>query len=565
MQDLTVGSIPRHLVQMAAFIAAGMLVQTLYILVDLYFVSGLGKEAIAGVGVGGNAMFVVLALTQVMAVGTVTLISHATGRKDRAEANLVFNQAMLLSTLVGVLLLVVGYVITDRYVASITADAATAAAGKTYLNWYLPGLALQLALTGLGAALRGTGIVKPTMWVQSLTVGLNVILAPILIAGWGTGHPLGVMGAALASSLSILIGVLLLLGYFVRLEHYVAFNASEWPPNFVIWKRLLNVGLPAGGEFALLFIIITVIYASVRQFGADAQAGVGIGLRVAQAIFLPAMAVAFAVSPIAGQNFGAKQPDRVRKTFWSALKIGTVIMLALTALCQWNPRDADSLFLQGSGRGRSRGRVFANNLVELRLQRNYFRLLRPFPGPRQHLASAFEQRHENPDLRAAGALARPSAVGEDRIFLVHLARVDHAAGSDEPVASHRRDATQARVCLAHERFSDRPRYRRSSAQHGICRANGDQLLSFPERHAAVFAACALSDAEELLPAQLRSDRLADVHIPVHGITVATHRRLLYGSHTATLFIGGRHGVHAVGVDAACVRNPLWSAAAGGRR
>jgi putative MATE family efflux protein len=179
--------------------------------------------------------------------------------------------------------------------------------------------------------------VKPTMLVQSLTVGLNVILAPILIAGWGTGHPLGVMGAALASSLSILIGVLLLLGYFVRLEHYVAFKASEWHPNFAIWKRLLNVGLPAGGEFALLFIIITVIYASVRQFGAEAQAGVGIGLRVGQAIFLPAMAVAFAVSPIAGQNFGAKRPDRVRETFWSALKIGTVIMLAVTALCQWNP------------------------------------------------------------------------------------------------------------------------------------------------------------------------------------------------------------------------------------
>ena len=294
MQDLTTGSITRHLVQMAAFIATGMLVQTLYILVDLYFVSGLGKEAIAGVSAAGNAMFVVLALTQVLAVGTVTLISHAAGRKDQAEANLVFNQSMLLSVLVGVVVLVGGYAVTAGYVESITADAATADAGKTYLYWYLPGLALQFAVTGLGSALRGTGIVRPTMIVQSLTLFLNILLAPILIVGWGTGHPLGVLGAALASSVSILIGVILLLVYFARLEHYVAFRASEWRIDPAIWKRLLNVGLPAGGEFALLFITITVIYVSVRQFGADAQAGVGIGLRVGQAIFLPAMAVAFA-------------------------------------------------------------------------------------------------------------------------------------------------------------------------------------------------------------------------------------------------------------------------------
>jgi putative MATE family efflux protein len=339
MQDLTQGSIGRHLVQMAAFIAAGMLVQTLYILIDLYFVSGLGKEAIAGVGAAGNAMFVVLALTQVLGVGTVTLISHAAGRKDQADANLAFNQSMLLSALVGLCVLVAGYALSDAYVASISADAATAAAGETYLRWYLPGLALQFAMVGMGSALRGTGIVKPTMAVQSLTVIVNVILAPILIAGWGTGHPLGVLGAGLASSLSVIVGVLLLIGYFARLEHYVAFKASEWRPNFAIWKRLLNIGLPASGEFLLMFLIITVIYASVRQFGAEAQAGVGIGMRVMQSIFLPAMAVAFAVSPIAGQNFGARRADRVHETFRSALLVGTIIMVALTVLCQVSPES----------------------------------------------------------------------------------------------------------------------------------------------------------------------------------------------------------------------------------
>ena len=337
MKDLTQGSIKGHLLQMAAFLAAGMIVQTLYLLVDLYFVSGLGKEAIAGVAAGGSVTFVALALTQVLGVGTVTLIAHAAGRKDQADANLVFNQSVLLSAICAVLVLVAGYAITDGYVRMISADAATALAGKTYLHWYLPNLALQFAIVAMGSALRGTGIVKPTMLVQALTVALNVVLAPVLIAGWGTGHPLGVMGAGLASSISVAIGVAILIVYFVSLERYVSFTPAQWSPHVPTCRRLINIGLPAGGEFALMFVILVVLYSAIRQFGADAQAGIGIGLRVSQAIFLPAMAVAFAVSPIAGQNFGARLAPRVRETFRSAALIGSIIMAVLTLLCQWRP------------------------------------------------------------------------------------------------------------------------------------------------------------------------------------------------------------------------------------
>ena len=337
MKDLTQGSIKGHLLQMAAFLAAGMIVQTLYLLVDLYFVSGLGKEAIAGVAAGGSMTFVALALTQVLGVGTVTLIAHAAGRKDQADANLVFNQSVLLSAICAVLVLVVGYAVTDGYVRMISADAGTALAGKTYLHWYLPNLALQFAIVAMGSALRGTGIVKPTMLVQALTVALNVVLAPVLIAGWGTGHALGVMGAGLASSISVAIGVAVLIVYFVSLERYVAFTPGQWRPQLATCRRLVNIGLPAGGEFALMFVILVVLYSAIRQFGADAQAGIGIGLRVSQAIFLPAMAVAFAVSPIAGQNFGARLAPRVRETFRSAAFIGSSIMAALTLFCQWRP------------------------------------------------------------------------------------------------------------------------------------------------------------------------------------------------------------------------------------
>jgi putative MATE family efflux protein len=335
MKDLTDSSIVRNILQMALPIAAGMFFQTLYFLIDLYFVAGLGDAAIAGVGAAGNVMFVVFAVTQVLGVGTVTLISHAAGRKDQADANLVFNQSLSLAACCAVFTLALGFFAGPIYVRTLGASAATAAAGIEYLHWFLPSLALQFAVVSMGSALRGTGIVQPTMIVQVLTVVLNAILAPVLIAGWGTGHPMGVAGAGLASSLALAVGVVMLALYFHRLEKYVGFVRAQWRPQMVVWRRLLRIGLPAGGEFLLMFVLMAVLYWVLRPFGTDAQAGFGIGMRIVQSMFLPAMAVAFAAAPIVGQNFAARKFARVRETFVLSTLIGSSIMVLMTFFCQW--------------------------------------------------------------------------------------------------------------------------------------------------------------------------------------------------------------------------------------
>jgi MATE family, multidrug efflux pump len=335
MKDLTDSSIVKNILQMALPIAAGMFFQTLYFLIDLYFVAGLGDDALAGVGAAGNVMFIVFAATQVLGVGTVTLISHAAGRKDQADANLVFNQSLALSFSCTVVTLVLGVWLGPYYVRTLGASPGAVAAGIQYLYWFLPSLAMQFALVVMGSALRGTGIVQPTMIVQVLTVILNAILAPILIAGWGTGHPMGVAGAGLASSIALAAGLVMLALYFHRLEKYVGFAPALWRPQWAVWHRLLRVGLPAGGEFLLMFVLMAVLYWVLRPFGPDAQAGFGIGMRMMQSMFLPAMAVAFAAAPIVGQNFAARKFVRVRETFLMATLIGSCIMVFLTLFCQW--------------------------------------------------------------------------------------------------------------------------------------------------------------------------------------------------------------------------------------
>ncbi|MCG8468882.1 MAG: MATE family efflux transporter [Gemmatimonadetes bacterium] len=337
MEDLTVGSVPRHIIKLAAPIAIGMVFQTLYYLVDLFFVGRIGEAAIAGLTSAGNVQFIVMALTQILGVGTMALIAQASGRKDRDDANLLFNQSIGMAVIYAAATLVCGYAFAGFYMRSLAADAAVIAAGTEYLLWFLPGLALQFALIAMGAALRGTGIVTPTIVVQVSTVALNAALAPFMIGGWLTGRPFGVMGAGLSTSISVAIGVLMLSIYFVRLERYVVFDGRLLRPRWATWKRILRVGLPPGGEFALMFVYMAVIYWAIRGFGADAQAGFGVGTRVMQAVFLPAMAISFAAAPVGGQNVGAKRHDRVRATFRHAVVMGGVIMLMLTLFCQIRP------------------------------------------------------------------------------------------------------------------------------------------------------------------------------------------------------------------------------------
>src|SRR5437870_218905 len=304
MKDLTQGSVTKHLLQMTAFLAISMLVQTLYLLADLYWVGHLGKEAIAAVGVAGNFTMIVLALTQMLGVGATTLISQAAGRKDQSQAELAFNQSFVMSLMVAAALGIFSFLLRDFYCESLSADVVTASLAKSYLLWFIPGLLLQFPLIALGSALRATGIIKPTVGIQVFSVVLNMILAPLLIFGIGPCPRLGVTGAALATFISILVADVLIVIYFEKKYHYLRFRFPLFAPQTKIWGGMLRIGVPAGTEFVLLFVYIMLVYAIIRGFGPAAQAGFGIGARVMQALFLPVVALSFAVSPVVGQNFG---------------------------------------------------------------------------------------------------------------------------------------------------------------------------------------------------------------------------------------------------------------------
>jgi putative MATE family efflux protein len=184
-------------------------------------------------------------------------------------------------------------------------------------------------MVAMGAALRGTGNFKPGMWVQSGTVVVNIILAPFLIFGWGPFPQMGVSGAAVATFVAIVVGIVWLSVYFIDASAYLRFRFRTWTPQFRLWWDMLKIGLPAGAEFALMGIYMAVIYAITKPFGAAAQGGFTIGLRIVQSAFLPVLALGFAVAPVAGQNFAAGKGDRVRAAFKAAAGMAAAGMLVI--------------------------------------------------------------------------------------------------------------------------------------------------------------------------------------------------------------------------------------------
>jgi putative MATE family efflux protein len=332
MQDLTSGSITRHLLKTAGFMLVTMMFQTMYFLIDLYWVGRLGKEAVAAVAIAGNLTFIVLAITQMLGVGTTSLISHAAGRKEREQAQSVLTQSLLLAAFIGALFLIIVTALRESYVRSLSPDPVSATAALSYLSWFIPAMALQFPMVVMAAALRGTGNFKPGMVVQTATVIINIVLAPVLIFGWVGTQPMGVAGAGLASLVAIIVGTVWLAFYFFETASYLKLH-PHFRPQGAMWAKILKIGLPAGVEFGLIAVYLFVVYTVSRPFGAAAQAGFGIGQRITQAGFMPVVALGFAVAPVAGQNFGARKADRVVDTFRRAALMAASMMALFTIPC----------------------------------------------------------------------------------------------------------------------------------------------------------------------------------------------------------------------------------------
>jgi putative MATE family efflux protein len=337
------GSIPRILIRLATPVIVGMVLFTLYLMVDFYFVGRLGLDAVAAVSISGNAFFVILGLAFFLGTGGMALMARAVGKKDLAEAGIVFRQTLLMTLLTGVVVSALGFVIAAPYIRFFGGVGPSLKWGVQYFRIFSVSFFFILLLQVLMSCFRGMGNTKTPMFINLQSVLMNIVLDPILIFGLLGAPKMGVQGAALASLISQVYS-LALYGYLIFVKNVPMNIRGEWRLKPAVMKRSLAIGMPSGVTYFLLAFNMLITYRVLGPFGTAALASVGIGFRILQSIYLPVVALTSAMAAMVAQNVGARRPNRVHRTLWTGWIISSGNMILGTLLCLLFPAFLVGIF-----------------------------------------------------------------------------------------------------------------------------------------------------------------------------------------------------------------------------
>lgn len=276
--DLTTGKIGNRLFRLSTPIMFGMLVFTLYLMTDLFFVSRLGPDAVAALSISGNVFFIHLGLSFIIGTGAMSLIARNFGAGRPDKARVVFEQSLMLSLVAGTLVAVTGVLVARPYIRFFGGTGMALEWGVVYFRVYSVSLLCLLLLHVLGACYRGMGDTKTSTKIMFQSLVINMILDPVLIFGIGPFPKLGVQGAALASLVSQICGIVIYMyPVFVRRQHIHL--TGPWKPDMRVIKKSLVIGLPSGLAYFLLTANLLITYRVVSSYGTQALASLGTGFR----------------------------------------------------------------------------------------------------------------------------------------------------------------------------------------------------------------------------------------------------------------------------------------------
>ncbi len=341
--DLTQGPIFKTLIRLAVPVTISMVMFTVYLMVDLYFVGRLGPDAVAALSISANAFFIHLGFSTVLGTGGMALIAQAFGRKDYNYAANVFKQSILLALMVGVIEAAIGLMIAPAYIKFFGGSGKSLEWGIQYFQIFAVSFLFMILLYTVGNCYRGMGNTKTPMMIMLQANLMNILLDPILIFGWLGLPAMGVRGAALASVISQ-IYALGIYGYFIFIKGSHIDLKGKWQLSFGIIRKSLYIGIPSGMNHFLLAANLLITYRVISEYGTAAIASIGIGFRILQAIYIPVIALASAMAAIVGQNYGANNYDRISGTFTKAWLISIIFLIFWTFICQLFPEQIIGAF-----------------------------------------------------------------------------------------------------------------------------------------------------------------------------------------------------------------------------
>jgi putative MATE family efflux protein len=333
-QDFTTGSIRKAVFLLAIPMILEMALESVFALVDIFFVSRLGAYATSTVGLTESVITIVYSIAIGLSMAATAMVARRVGEKNPEEAAHAGAQAITLSIIVTLVVSIVGLFFADDILWYMSGkNEEIVAKGTGYTRILLGGSIVIMLLFMINGIFRGAGnaaIAMKSLWIANIC---NIILCPVLINGYGPFPELGLEGAAIATTTGRGIGVLYQLYHLLWADKgLIKIRWKHFLPNKEIQKSLINVASTATLQFIIASASWIALMKIISRFGEDAIAGYTIAIRLIVFFILPAWGLSNAAATLVGQNLGAKQPERAEASVWKVAKYNAIFMAFVSAL-----------------------------------------------------------------------------------------------------------------------------------------------------------------------------------------------------------------------------------------
>jgi len=340
---LTEDPIGKSIMSLMLPMMIGMIAIVSYNLVDTYFIGQLGTMELAAVSFTFPVAFIVGAISMGLGIGTSSVASRLFGSNELGQIQRITTHSAILALMVGSCVLILGLNTIEPLFKLLGADETTLPLIERYMSiYYFGSFFLIVPMIG-NSVLRASGDAKTPSYLMTAGALLNVVLDPILIFGWGPIPRMELEGAAYSTVFANALAGSVSFGVIYFRDHLIRWKREDLPLIFDSWKRIMHVGIPSMASSLVAPLTTAFITWQVAQFGQEAVAGFGVASRVEGISLMALMALGAALTPFAGQNYGAKNFDRVmggmrfayRFAMIYGLVIAVVMFFAATSIAGW--------------------------------------------------------------------------------------------------------------------------------------------------------------------------------------------------------------------------------------
>lgn len=326
-QDYTTGSIRRAVILLAIPMMLEMCMESIFAVVDIFFVSHLGKHATSVVGLTESVITIVYSMAIGMSMAATAMVARRVGEKNPEAASEAGMQAMIVALIITLLISIPGFIYAADILRLMGAEPEAVSIGTVYTRIIMASSLVIMLLFLLNGIFRGAGdamMAMKSLWIAN---ACNIILCPILIRGWGPFPEYGLMGAAIATTIGRGIGVCYQLYHLFNGKRMVRFVWKHIYPRWALMKSLINIAWPATLQFLIgsgSWIILASLVVVTGH--SEASAGYQIAIRIVIFFILPAWGMSNAAATLVGQNLGAGSPDRAALSVMKTAKYNAIFM-----------------------------------------------------------------------------------------------------------------------------------------------------------------------------------------------------------------------------------------------